>query len=122
MKPYIKAILSVGGFVTILFARNYLKRGKTMSEEIKVAVDENKLKAVRKAREQEGMPVTRESSGLTVQEKRELANRFSGMSREELEFIVSLIPAELCFQRIQKELDKAKEFEALIKHAVGSLD
>ena len=58
---------------------------------------------------------------LTVAEKKELTERFGGMSPEELDFIIDLIPVEYCFNRIQRELDKAKDFENRVKSAMASL-
>ncbi len=61
------------------------------------------------------------TNGLTQAEVNELTERFKGMSQEEMELFVDIIPVELCLSRIHKELDKAKEFEAMIKSAMTSL-
>lgn len=58
--------------------------------------------------------------GLTQAERNELTERFLGMSDEEKELFVDLIPVEMCVDRIQRELDKAKEFERSIKNAIGN--
>lgn len=134
-----------------------------MSEkvEIKVNVDEARMEAVRKAREEEGLTANfvsafepgtsdKQTGGyvttntsctnpidygdtdyapkmqkptytLTAAEKKELTNRFGGMSKEEIDFIIDLIPIEYCLDRIHRELDKAKDFENKVKSAMASL-
>ena len=94
---------------------------------VKVNVDESKIEEVKKARTEIDIPkigsdkATKISSvELSPQEKRELTNRFGGMSRAEMEFILSLIPVELCLGRIADELDRAKAFEDHIKMAIST--
>lgn len=62
------------------------------------------------------------TSELTAQEKRELSNIFGGMSMAEMEYIVGLIPVELCVRRIEKELHRAKELENKIKNVIANFD
>lgn len=58
---------------------------------------------------------------LTDAEKNILTERINGMGAEELELVADTLPIELCLKRIHKELDKAKEFENMIKNALGGL-
>lgn len=60
-------------------------------------------------------------TSLTAAEKKELTERFGGMSKEEIDFIIDLIPVEYCLNRIHRELDKAKDFENKVKSAMASL-
>lgn len=92
-----------------------------------VKVNTKKMDEVRQAREKEGMPVT--GAKILATEKdiradvlaRELTARFNGMTMAEKEMIADLMPVELCMKRIQKELDKAKEFENRVKLAMADL-
>lgn len=63
--------------------------------------------------------VPRDANGLTEADKRELTERFRGMSQAEIDIFMELVPVELCIARIQKELDRAKEFEQTIKTAMA---
>lgn len=54
--------------------------------------------------------------------KQQLINRFQGMSSEELELFADMMPVELCMKRIQKELDKSKDFENAIRNAMSMVD
>ena len=65
--------------------------------------------------------VPRDENGLSDADKRELKERFEGMSPAEIDIFMSLVPVELCVKRIEKELDKAKEFERTIKSAMSGL-
>ena len=94
---------------------------------VKVNVDESKIEEVRKARTEIDTPKVNSDKAtnistieLSPQEKRELANRFGGMSRAEMGFILGLIPVELCLGRIADELDRAKAFENHIKMAIDT--
>lgn len=60
-------------------------------------------------------------TNLTDAAKKKLAERIQGMSQEELEIVADTIPIELCLNRIEKELSRAKDFENLVKKAIGSL-
>lgn len=62
------------------------------------------------------------TSPLTEAAKLNLTERILGMSQEELELVADTIPIELCLKRIHKELDRAKNFESLVKNAIGSLN
>lgn len=89
---------------------------------VKVNVDESKIEEVRKIRTEsgDGAKITVSKIELSPQEKRELTNRFGGMSRDEMEFILDLIPVELCLRRIENELNRAKAFEDHIKMAIST--
>ena len=89
---------------------------------VKVNVDESKIEEVRKIRTEsgDGAKITVSKVELSPQEKRELTNRFGGMSRDEMEFILDLIPVELCLRRIENELNRAKAFEDHIKMAINT--
>lgn len=63
--------------------------------------------------------VLRDENGLSDADKRELTERFQGMSKAEIDIFMDLVPVELCLARIQKELDRAKEFEKTIKSAMA---
>lgn len=63
--------------------------------------------------------VPRDANGLTEADKRELTERFRGMSQAEIDIFMELVPVDLCLARIQKELDRAKEFEQTIKTAMA---
>ena len=54
---------------------------------------------------------------LSNRDKEDLQERIKGMSEEELEAILEIIPAEMCMKRIQAELNHAREFESMIKKA-----
>ena len=58
---------------------------------------------------------------MTNAETKELTERFKAMSKEEMELFMDIVPVEMCMARIQKELDRAKEFEKSIKTAMNSL-
>lgn len=61
------------------------------------------------------------TTGMTNAETKELTERFKAMSKEEMELFMDIVPVEMCMARIQKELDRAKEFEKSIKTAMNSL-
>lgn len=63
--------------------------------------------------------VPRDANGLTEADKRELTERFRGMSQAEIDIFMDLVPVDMCLARIQKELDRAKEFEQTIKTAMA---
>lgn len=60
------------------------------------------------------------TTGMTNAETKELTERFEAMSKEEMELFMDIVPIEMCMARIQKELDRAKEFEKSIKTAMNS--
>ena len=51
-----------------------------------------------------------------------LTDLANGMSREELEIISEQMPVELCFNRIGKEIQKAKGFAKAIREAVDAYE
>lgn len=55
---------------------------------------------------------------MTKMDKEVFAERIKGMSPEELEQIVELIPVEMCMVKITKELDRLQAFENSIKSIV----
>ena len=59
---------------------------------------------------------------MTNAETMELTERFKAMSKEEMELFMDIVPVEMCMARIQKELDRAKDFEKSIKTAMSSLN
>ena len=54
---------------------------------------------------------------LSEREKKEIQERVAAMSIYELEAVLEVIPVGLCMNRIQNELDRAREFESMIKKA-----
>lgn len=54
---------------------------------------------------------------LSDREKKELQARIKAMNPKEIEAVMEVIPVELCMKRIQDELDRAREFESMIKKA-----
>lgn len=87
------------------------KRNVEVSEEIKDYV--KKAESVK--------VVPRDENGLSDADKRELTERFKGMSPAEIDIFMDLVPVELCIKRIEKDLNKAKEFEKTIKSAMSGL-
>lgn len=56
---------------------------------------------------------------MTRIEKEEFVNRIKGMSQEELELVVDIIPVDLCVARVNKELERLRTFENSVKWAVN---
>ena len=56
--------------------------------------------------------------GMTRMERAELIERVKAMSPEEMELVVEQIPIDICMNRITKEIERAKQFEATIMNAV----
>ena len=56
---------------------------------------------------------------MTRIEKEEFVNRIKGMSQEELELVVEIIPVDLCVARVNKELERLRTFENSVKWAVN---
>lgn len=56
---------------------------------------------------------------MTRIEKEEFVNRIKGMSQEELELVVEIIPVDLCVTRVNKELERLRTFENSVKWAVN---
>ena len=63
----------------------------------------------------------KEKKEMNSKEIKELTERIKGMSREELEVVAGVIPVDLCLERINAELKKAKELEDSIKNMAGLL-
>lgn len=53
--------------------------------------------------------------------KEKLTEYFEALTREEMELFIDIVPVDLCMRRIQKELDKASEFEKAIKLVVNGV-
>lgn len=53
--------------------------------------------------------------------KQKLTDYFKALTREEMELFIDIVPIEMCIGRIQKELDKASEFERAIKSVVNGV-
>lgn len=62
-----------------------------------------------------------EPNRMTKIEKEEFIKRMKGMSREELELVVEIVPIDLCLRRINKEIDRLRTFEDSVKSAVSGL-
>lgn len=56
----------------------------------------------------------KEKDEMSEMETKELIARINGMSKEELEVVADHIPVELCYNRIGKELKKAKMLDEAI--------
>ena len=82
----------------------------------KIEVDKKLAESVDKIETIKVVP--RDENGLSDADKRELRERFKGMSQPEIDIFMDLVPVELCLAKVQKELDKAKEFERAIKSAI----
>lgn len=67
-----------------------------------------------------GMP-TNEKPTMEEMEKRELIARINGMSKEELEIVADHIPVELCYNRIGKELKKARMLDESITRLAANV-
>lgn len=52
--------------------------------------------------------------------KDEFISRIKGMSQEELELIIDIVPIEMCINRISRELEEAKTFKNSIQAAFGN--
>lgn len=112
-------ILAVGGAAVLIFIGKK-KRRKDMSKNL----SREEVKGMNMTIDtglSEKLKVTREKDGLNDAERKELTDRFKAMSADELELFMDLVPVELCINRIQKELDKAKAFESAIKAATDGL-
>lgn len=79
-----------------------------------IKIDEKTLEAVNSIKSEK-------PSELSKAEVAELTERFKGMSQAEMELFIDIVPIDLCLNRIHKELDRAKEFEMMIKSAMTSL-
>lgn len=58
---------------------------------------------------------------MSEPERQKLIQVVQNFDEEELEIVVDTIPLEMCFSRIKKEINRAKEFESIIKTVVGQM-
>ena len=88
---------------------------KVEMERAKINIDQatNALKTITEAVKDKG------ENTMTRMEKEEFIERIKGMSQEELELVVEIIPVDMCMARINKELDRLKAFENSVKSAVN---
>lgn len=56
----------------------------------------------------------------SVPEVEKYRSIINGMSTEEMELVADMLPVEVCYNRIGRELMKAKEFKAEIMSALGT--
>ena len=90
---------------------------KVEMERAKINIDQatNALKTITEAVKDKG------ESTMTRMEKEEFIERIKGMSQEELELVVEIIPVDMCMARVNKELDRLKAFENSVKSAVNGI-
>ena len=88
---------------------------KVEMERTKINIDQttNALKTITEAVKDKG------ENTMTRMEKEEFIERIKGMSQEELELVVEIIPVDMCMARVNKELDRLKAFENSVKSAVN---
>lgn len=60
--------------------------------------------------------------GMSKLEKEEFVSRIKGMSEEEMNLLVDLIPIDICLERIKREIDKAEVLKNKFKEASNLLD
>lgn len=113
-----KILVGIVGVVTmamltvILIKERSNKMKLKLTREGEITVDEGIKDYVEKSESVKVVP--RDENGLSEADKRELKERFEGMSPAEIDIFMSLVPVELCIKRIEKELDKAKECQKAI--------
>lgn len=106
MNKLVWVLLGIGGIIILTKRSEKMKKKEVkMDEQLKESVQ--KVEAVKL--------VQRDENGLSDADKRELTERFKGMSQAEIDIFMDLVPIDMCVARIQKELDRAKEFETAIK-------
>ena len=90
---------------------------KVEMERAKINIDQatNALKTITEAVKD------KEENTMTRMEKEEFIERIKGMSQEELELVVEIIPVDMCMARVNKELDRLKAFENSVKSAVNGI-
>ena len=90
---------------------------KVEMERAKINIDQttNALKTITEAVKDKG------ENTMTRMEKEEFIERIKGMSQEELELVVEIIPVDMCMARVNKELDRLKAFENSVKSAVNGI-
>ena len=115
-----KVSLAVGGSVLLIFICGFSnkrrrKMKKVEMERAKINIDQatNTLKTITEAVKDKG------ENTMTRMEKEEFIERIKGMSQEELELVVEIIPVDMCMDRVNKELDRLKAFENSVKSAVN---
>ena len=69
----------------------------------------------------EGVATVRDPEILTAADRRELTERFKGMSDAEVKVWMELVPVEYCIARIQNELNKAAELKKSINAIMHDL-
>ena len=113
-----KVSLAVGGSVLLIFICGFSnkrrrKMKKVEMERAKIDQATNALKTITEAVKDKG------ENTMTRMEKEEFIERIKGMSQEELELVVEIIPVDMCMARVNKELDRLKAFENSVKSAVN---
>ena len=114
-----KVSLAVGGSVVLIIACGFSKKRrkrkmkKVEMERVKIDQATNALKTITEAVKDKG------ENTMTRMEKEEFIERIKGMSQEELELVVEIIPVDMCMARVNKELDRLKAFENSVKSAVN---
>ena len=115
-----KVSLAVGGSIVLIIAcgssnKRRRKMKKVEMERAKINIDQatNALKTITEAVKDKG------ENTMTRMEKEEFIERIKGMSQEELELVVEIIPVDMCMTRVNKELDRLKAFENSVKSAVN---
>lgn len=113
-----KVSLAVGGSVLLIIACGFSnkrrrKMKKVEMERVKIDQATNALKTITEAVKDKG------ENTMTRMEKEEFIERIKGMSQEELELVVEIIPVDMCMARVNKELDRLKAFENSVKSAVN---
>ena len=86
---------------------------KVETERAKIDQATNTLRTITEAVKDKG------ENTMTRMEKEEFIERIKGMSQEELELVVEIIPVDMCMARVNKELDRLKAFENSVKSAVN---
>ena len=88
---------------------------KVEMERAKINIDQatNALKTITEGVKDKG------ENTMTRMEKEEFIERIKGMSQEELELVVEIIPVDMCMARVNTELDRLKAFENSVKSAVN---
>ena len=84
---------------------NILRKKKT--ERVDLSPLENK----KVTKEKNEMPVKETTARMTDRERHELIERIKGMSVEELEVVIDIIPIDICMKRITDEINKAKDVQ-----------
>ena len=67
------------------------------------------------------IPLEVGASPMSEIAKREFITRMKALSAEEMQILSEIIPLELCYERINKELIKAEKLRADIKELAGKI-